>query len=108
MAQQTMSVRESRISLGILRILPDSSIEELGRLDRDGLAYEVALESDSPDFTRAMREDALIRTVTHMTDLHAWEFSWDERGLRLTHETRTFVLGIPAVFRDYLADTPKA
>ncbi|MGD0241883.1 MAG: hypothetical protein ABSB59_16370 [Streptosporangiaceae bacterium] len=86
----------------------DARIEELGRLDRDGLAYEVALESDSPDFTRAMREDALIRTVTHMTDLHAWEFSWDERGLRLTHETRTFVLGIPAVFRDYLADTPKA
>jgi hypothetical protein len=85
----------------------DGRITELGRLDLDGLAYEVALESDSPDFTRAMREEALIRTVVHMTDTHSWEFSWDERGLRLTHGAHTFVLGIPAVFRDYLADRQK-
>ena len=81
----------------------DARIAELGRLDRNALAYEVALESDSPDFTRAMREQALIRTITHMIDQHAWEFSWDERGLRLTHDAHTFVLGVPAVFRDYLA-----
>ena len=48
----------------------DARIEELGRLDRDRLAYEVALESDSPDFTRSMREDGLIRTVTHLVDSH--------------------------------------
>ena len=28
----------------------DARIEELGKLDKDGLAYEVALESNSPDF----------------------------------------------------------
>jgi hypothetical protein len=43
----------------------DARIEKLGRLGKDGLAYEVALESDSPDFTRRIREDGLIRTVTH-------------------------------------------
>jgi len=86
----------------------DARIEELGRLDRKGLAYEVALESDSPDFTRRMREEALIRTVTHLIDSHDWDFSWDPRGLRLTHEAHTFVLGIPAVFRDYLQDSPAA
>ena len=86
----------------------DAKIAELGRLDQQGLAYEVALESDSPDFTRVMREEALIRTITHMLDEHAWEFSWDERGLRLTHAAHTFVLGIPAVFRDYLAGAPRA
>jgi hypothetical protein len=86
----------------------DARIAELGRLDRNGLAYEVALESDSPDFTRAMREEALIRTITHLIDQHAWEFSWDERGLRLTHAAHTFVLGIPAVFRDYLAGVQAA
>jgi hypothetical protein len=86
----------------------DARIAELGRLDRNELAYEVALESDSPDFTRAMREEALIRAITHLTDLHAWEFCWDDRGLRLTHDTHTLVLGIPAVFRDYLADAPQA
>jgi hypothetical protein len=86
----------------------DARIEELGRLDKNGLAYEVALESDSPDFTRRMREEALIRTVTHLIDSHDWDFSWDPRGLRLTHETHTFVLGIPAVFRDYLQDSTAA
>jgi len=86
----------------------DARIEELGRLDRDRLAYEVALESDSPDFTRSMREDGLIRTVTHLVDSHDWEFSWDPRGLRLTHDAHTFVLGIPAVFVEYLGNTPQA
>jgi len=84
----------------------DARIEELGRLDKEALVYEVGLESDTPDFTRAMREDALIRTVTHLIDLHAWEFSWDPRGLRLTHDEHTFVLGIPAVFAGYLEDKP--
>jgi hypothetical protein len=69
----------------------DARIAELGRLDRD-----------TPDFTRAMREEGLIRTITHLIDSHDWEFSWDPRGLRLTHDTHTFVLGIPAVFLEYL------
>jgi hypothetical protein len=84
----------------------DARIEELSRLDKEQLTYEVGLESDTPDFTRAMRDDALIRTVTHLIDLHGWEFSWDPRGLRLTHDEHTFVLGIPAVFAEYLDDKP--
>jgi hypothetical protein len=84
----------------------DARIEELGKLDKDGLTYEVALESDSPDFTRSMREEALIRTIEHTIDTHHWEFSWDPRGLRLTHDAHTFVLGLPAVFLEYLGDSP--
>lgn len=86
----------------------DARIEELGRLDRDALAYEVALESDEPDFTRDMREEALIRAITHLIDRHGWAFSWDPRGLRLTHDAHTFVLGIPAVFFEYLEESPTA
>jgi hypothetical protein len=86
----------------------DARIEELGHLDKDGLAYEVALESDSPDFTRRIREEALIRTITHLIDRHDWEFGWDPRGLRLTHDAHTLVLGLPAVFVEYLEDSPKA
>jgi hypothetical protein len=85
----------------------DTRIEELGRLDKDRLTYEVALESDEPDFSRDMREEALIRTVTHLIDPHGWEFSWDPRGFRLTHDAHTFVLGIPAVFLEYLEDSPR-
>jgi len=82
----------------------DARITELGNLDKEQLAYEVALESDSPDFTQEMREEALIRTVTHLIDIHDWEVSWDPRGLRLTHEAHTFVLGLPPVFVEYLQD----
>lgn len=84
----------------------DARIDKLGQLGKDGLAYEVALDTDSPDFTRRIREDGLIRTVTHLIDCHGWEFSWDPRGLRLTHDAHTFVLGIPAVFLEYLEDSP--
>lgn len=86
----------------------DARIEELGHLDKERLAYEVALESDEPDFTRDMREEGLIRTVTHLIDCHGWELRWDPRGLRLTHDEHTFVLGIPAVFLEFLEDRPGA
>lgn len=86
----------------------DGRIEELGRLTKDQLSYEVALESGSPDFTRRMREEALIGTITHLLDRHGWEFSWDPRGLRLSHDAHSLVLGIPAVFGEYLEGSPTA
>jgi hypothetical protein len=85
----------------------DARIEELGHLSKDQLGYEVALESDLPDFTRENREEALIRTMTHLIDVHGWQFSWDPRGLRLAHDAHTLVLGIPAVFGKYLEGNPK-
>lgn len=86
----------------------DSRIEELGRLGREQLAFEVGLESDTPDFTRDMREDGLIRAITHLVDAHHWTFSMDPRGLRLTHDAHTFVLGIPATFVQYVEGSPEA
>ena len=53
----------------------NTRIEELGQLDARRLAFEVALESDSPDTTRKMREDALLRTVQHLIDCHGWQLS---------------------------------
>ncbi|HEY7261318.1 MAG TPA: hypothetical protein VH589_07520 [Trebonia sp.] len=85
----------------------DARIEELGKLDKDELAYEVVLESNSLDATRHMREEALIRTITHLVDPHHWQFSWDPRGVRMTHDAHTFVLGIPAVFHEYLEHGPE-
>jgi hypothetical protein len=82
----------------------DARLEELGKLDKDRLAYEIELESDMAGLTRQMREEALIRTITHLTEIHHWTFSWDPRGLRMTHDAHTFVLGVPAVLFDYLAD----
>lgn len=80
----------------------DAKIDALGRLRVEQLSDEVVLESNALDITRQMREDALIRTITHLIDTHHWNLSWDPRGLRLSHDGHTLVLGIPAVFLDYL------
>ena len=85
----------------------DARLEELGQLDKRRLAYEVALESDLPDITRQMREEALMRAITHLTDTHHWTFSWDPRGLRMSHDAHTFVLGLPAALLDFLGDGPE-
>ncbi|MEO7126270.1 MAG: hypothetical protein ABI382_03120 [Nakamurella sp.] len=80
----------------------DARIDRLGQLDADGLRLQVALESDAVDWTRSQREDGLIRTIGHLTDVHGWELSWDARGLRLTHQQNTLVLGVPPVFATFL------
>jgi hypothetical protein len=80
----------------------DAKIDELARLNAGQLNDEVALESNTLDITRQMREDALTRTIAHLIDTHHWNLSWDPRGLRLSHDGHTLVLGIPAVFMDYL------
>ena len=54
-----------------------------------------------------MREEALMRAVTHLTDTHHWTFSWDPRGLRMSHDAHTFVLGLPAALLDFLGDGPE-
>ena len=95
----------SDLYLAPIALAVDAQIEELGHLDIDGLATEVALESDMADWSRSMREEALIRTVQSFGDYHKWTFSWDPRGLRLTHGGHTFVLGIPPVFVEYLSST---
>jgi hypothetical protein len=85
----------------------DARIEDLGRLDKDQLEHKVAFQSDSHDYTPQLREQALITTITSMINCHGWEFSWDSRGLRLTHEGHTFVLGVPAGFREYIHGSPR-
>jgi hypothetical protein len=86
----------------------DARIEELRHLDEDQLEHKVAFQSDSQDYTPELREQALIKTITSLVDCHGWDLSWDPRGLRLSHGAHTFVLGIPAGFREYIDGSPQA
>ena len=98
----TMPHDVSDLYLAPVVLAINTRVEELGQLDARRLAFEVALESDSLDITRKMREDGLLRTVEHLIDCHGWQLSWDPRGLRLTHDAHTLVLGIPPVFHEYI------
>ncbi len=81
----------------------DARIAELGELDGRDLVLAIAVESDCADWTRELRDEAVLRAVTHLTDLHGWTVNWDERGIRLTHGPHTFVLGVPASIEAYRA-----
>ena len=84
----------------------DQRIDELGRLGPKAFGKEIALESDLADWTRDLREAALLRTVGHLVEMHNWVLSWDPRGLRLSHKGRHVVLGIPDSFRVFLSGAP--
>lgn len=80
----------------------DARINELGRLDAERLSLHVALETDMPDWTRELRAESLIRAITRLIDCHGWRLSWDPRGLRVSHGSRTVVLGVPDSFTGYI------
>jgi hypothetical protein len=92
----------SDLYLAPVALALDAKIEELAQLNLRQLSDEVALESNSLDVTRKMREEALIRTVAHLITTHHWTLSWHRRGLRLSHDGHAMVLGVPQVFLDYL------
>jgi len=81
----------------------DEQIEELSLLDVDELAMRVAVDADTADWTRDMREDALLNSIQHRVEVHDWKLSWDPRGVRLSHSHNTLVLGVPATFIAYLS-----
>jgi len=37
-----------------------------------------------------------------LIELHGWQMSWDDRGIRLAHGKRSLVLGVPANFNRFL------
>jgi hypothetical protein len=81
----------------------DARIEELSELGPDELAFQIGLEGDHPDWTAGLREAGLLQAIEHFVETHDWELSLDRRGIRMTHEDRTLVLGIPDTFATYLS-----
>jgi hypothetical protein len=93
----------SDLYLSPVALALDQRIEEFGAMDVRELALNVAIASNRPEGSRAMREDALLIAIAHLIDCHGWLFSWDARGVRITNADHTVVLGAPPVFADYLA-----
>lgn len=93
----------SDLYLAPVALAVDARIAELSELEDQDLVRAIALESDCADWTRELRDEAVLRAVTHLTDLHGWTATWDERGIRLTHEPHTFVLGVSANIEAYRA-----
>lgn len=81
----------------------DARIEELGDLDLEELAREVALAGDTPDWTSELRESGLVQTVRHLIPCRGWDLAWDRRGIRVAHGDRHIVLGVSPTFVEYVS-----
>ena len=82
----------------------DHRLDELADLSADDVRYRVALATDRDPRTATQREEALLAALTGGLDLHGWEVSRHPRGLLISHDTYSLVLGIPANLVSYLDD----
>ena len=73
----------------------DERLDRLGALDTDELLFLLALETDRDAHTLDQRRSLLLETLGRDVDTRGWELDWDPRGLRLRHEGRGLVLGLP-------------
>ncbi|GAA4382281.1 hypothetical protein [Agromyces bauzanensis] len=82
----------------------EARLEELGTLSTDDLNFELILETNIEPQDTAERRKALIETVRRRVELHGWSLSLNERGLAVSHDDHTVVLGLPDNLREYLRD----
>ena len=90
------------LRLAPLLLALDERLEEMGDFTSDQLRRHVAVISDQPDWTRELRAAALLIAVERFIDCHGWTLTWHLRGLQVSHDGHSVVLGIPASFGEYL------
>jgi hypothetical protein len=83
----------------------DARLEELARLDRSTLEQRITLETNMITRSRDEAERAVLAEITYLIPTHGWEFAWDARGIRMSHEHHTVVLGVPDNLRAYVEAT---
>ena len=93
----------SDLHLAPVVLAVDARIDQLGQLDLEQLSLRVALVSNIPDWARDQRDAGLLEAVQQLIDCHGWTLGWDPRGLRMTHGKNSLVLGLPAIFTEYLS-----
>lgn len=72
-----------------------------GMSDKE-VVLRVTLASDAEPRNAAEREEALLHTLTSGLELHNWQVARHPRGLQLTHDGRSLVLGMPASLVSFL------
>lgn len=82
----------------------DARLAELGRLAPAELSRRIVLETNTQPRTCEEAGRALADAAGYLIETHNWELAIDPRGLRLTHEGHSFVLGLSASLRNYVED----
>lgn len=81
----------------------DSRLQSLGEMDADALSFRVALEGNVELSNSSAIHEGVIQACTNGINMHHWLASIDPRGLRISHDEHTMVLGIPDNIRELLS-----
>lgn len=81
----------------------DERLDRLGALDTQELLFLIALETDRDPRSPEQRRELLLEALGRDVDTHGWELEWDPRGLRLGHEGRGLVLGLPPKVKAFVS-----
>ncbi len=90
------------LHLAPLALHLDAELERLADRSEEEIQFDVALATNEGPTPAEDRRAKMLAALTHQQDLHGWDLDWCDRGLRLTHEGNSLVLGIPATVRTYL------
>jgi len=93
----------SDLLLAPMALRLDQQLDQLAGLSPRELELYVCLQTDSDPHTLEQRRELLLAALSRDVEMHAWELSWEERGLALRHDGRHLVLGTPDSVRHYLA-----
>jgi len=91
------------LRLAPITLLVDARLEELSALDAAQLAEAILFGSNRQPHSEAERGEALVAAATHLIDLAGWRATWDPRGVRLTHDSHSLVLGVSRRLTDFVA-----
>jgi hypothetical protein len=96
------------LRLAPVALLVDERLEELSALDDAQLTEAILFGSNRQPHSETERGEALVAAATHLIDLAGWRAAWDPRGVRLTHDTHSLVLGVPRRLADFVTGTAAA
>ena len=82
----------------------DQRLEGFAALDRDALHKRVCLETNHEAWNRSGRAQDVVDGVTYLLEMHGWRATWDPRGIRLSHDSHSLVLGVPPNVAAYVAE----
>jgi hypothetical protein len=102
----TMPQDLTDLYLSPVAIAVDKRLEELGRCPQAELNYRLAVETNSTPRLRVDAIAAVVADAGYLVDTHHWRLVWDPRGLRLSNDDHSIVLGVPDNVRDYVNSFP--
>lgn len=82
----------------------DARIEELVALSRSDLDYRIALDGNVDTSVPEQRRQGFLHALTTLIEMHGWEVTLCDRGVRLAHGEHSLVLRLPEAMRAYLGE----